>query len=84
MSAKIKRRVILIGGICCLVFAVYFLTAPFVLPHVIHRPIMRAFYSPVIHSIEEHWFGCEVVRWYCFDVCHMKLLMPLQYGPEDL
>jgi hypothetical protein len=75
MSAKLKRTACWIGiGISSLV-ALYFLTTPLILPRVIHQPVLRVVYSPVIHGIEDEWFGCEFFRWYCFDVCHMQLLM---------
>jgi len=84
MNAKHKRRTVWIGVVFCSLIAAYFLTTPFILPRVIDRPAARIFYSPMIHGIEDYWFGCGFFRWYCFDVCHMRLLMKLEFGKDDL
>jgi len=75
MKAKFKRGAFWIGIGFSSLIALYFLTTPIILPRVIHQPVMRVIYSPMIHGIQDDWFGCGLFRWYCFDVCHMQLLM---------
>ena len=64
--------------------AIYFFTAPFVIPSVHHSQLGRIFYRPIILSLEKDWFGRDFVWEYCFELCHMKMLLAIEVGPEDI
>jgi hypothetical protein len=61
----------------CLVI-LYVLTAPFVLDRTYQSPWSKTFYAPVRFGIQKDWFGRGIVHWYCYDVCRMGLLLPLE------
>lgn len=64
-------------GIACLVL-LYVLTAPFVLDKAYKESWPKIFYAPVIAAIQKDWFGRGMAQWYCYDVCEMELMFPLE------
>jgi len=69
--------------ICIVLLFFYVATAPFVLPVAYSSKPGRCVYKPVILAIQKDWFGRGVVFWYCYDVCHMDLLIPIEPNSED-
>ena len=64
------------------IFGLYVLTAPFVFPFVFHTRVGYMFYRPIALSLERKWFGRNVMWWYCFDVCRMKIVLPIEVDSE--
>jgi len=58
--------------------AVYISTAPLLLPTVYDTTAGRTLYKPVLWAIQKEWAGRKAVLWYCYEVCKMDLLLPLE------
>ena len=69
--------------ICILLLFLYALTAPFILPIAYFSKVGKFVYKPVILAIRKDWFGRDVVFWYCYDVCHMDLLIPIEPNKDE-
>jgi hypothetical protein len=65
---------------CIILIFAYLLTAPFIFPHC-NSKFSRAFYKPVAVALEKPWFGRHLYWWYCFDVCGMEVILPVEYKP---
>jgi hypothetical protein len=78
MSTKHKHWGVKVGGVVFLLVAIYILTAPWIMPSVIERPYLRVLYLPILHAIEDDWFGSDFFRWYCIHVCHINMFFILQ------
>lgn len=76
MPGKKRLRWIVIGIVCLVLL--YVLTAPFVLDKTYKESWPKTFYAPVIASIQNEWFGRGIAQWYCYDVCEMELMLPLE------
>ena len=76
------KKIRLLGlNVGCLA-ALYVLTAPMILDRTYQRDWSRWFYAPVRLAIQKDWFGRDIVHWYCYDVCRMGLLLPLETHDE--
>ena len=62
----------------CVTTMLYVLTAPFIFPTVHKTRIGHVFYRPIALSLEKKWFGRDIMWWYCYDLCHMSLLLPIE------
>jgi hypothetical protein len=91
-----KKRLFWVGGAVLCPAALYFLTAPFMLDILWARywePKIRAgaykasfswkFYAPARAAVTRHWLGRRAYNIYCYDVCHMGLLMPMEVSHDE-
>ncbi|MGD1086310.1 MAG: hypothetical protein ABSA47_16360 [Verrucomicrobiota bacterium] len=86
---------VLVGGFFGFT-ALYFLTAPFMLdvlwtrqwePNVKDSAYEKTaswnLYAPARAAITADWFGRRLYDGYCYDVCRMGLLMPMEVSKDD-
>jgi hypothetical protein len=76
------KTVGLIGlGLGC-VAAIYVLTASMMLDRTYPSRWSNMLYAPGRLAIQKDWLGRGIVQWYCYDVCRMRLLLPLEARDE--
>jgi len=76
--------------------AVYFPTAPAMLDllwdtkwslnlkgHLYKQTWSWKFYAPARAAITRDWFGRPFYDDYCYDICHLQLLMPMEVGHDE-
>jgi hypothetical protein len=73
-GAFLRKPWAIAGGISCLLVVIYILTGPWIMPSVIERPYWRVLYLPILHAIEDDWFGRDFFYWYYIKVCHINML----------
>jgi len=88
MTRRTRITLLVLTAVPCIV-ALYFLTAPIMLDilwmqswelkseeRTYTKTVSWNFYAPARAAITRVWFGRDFYDWYCYKVCHMKLLMP--------
>lgn len=78
--ARLLRRILVTVVI---IGALYILPAPFILPRVYETRLGKILYTPILFSLEKDWFGRPVVWWYFWEVCKMKLLVPVEANERE-
>ncbi len=81
---KTLRRSVAVVCIGFVVFcSVYVLSAPLFLPIADGARVGRALYAPVTYLLMKTWPGRTVFRWYCYDVCKMTLILPIEVSGNE-
>jgi hypothetical protein len=86
-----KKPMLWIGIAIASPVVVYFLTAPFMLDTLWFRcwqPKLKGrayentvswkIYAPARAAVTREWAGRDIYDWYCYDVCKMQILMPME------
>ncbi|MDB6025086.1 MAG: hypothetical protein JWM68_1309 [Verrucomicrobiales bacterium] len=76
-TSEIKRFRVWIGYASLAiagVFVFYWLSAPFIIPHIYKNSVAMTIYRPALNSIQRQWFGEELADWYFYRVCKMPIL----------
>jgi|GEM_PF-5929436 len=80
-----KKRLFWIYGTAVGFVVLYFLTAPFVLDY-LWKPNVESsswkLYAPARAAVTRDWFGRRAYDFYCYDICHMGLMMPMEVSHD--
>ena len=90
---RLKKRLHWIGIAVCCPVALYFLTAPFILDYLelkywdpASRDCVKTWswklYAPARAAVTRDWFGRGAYDFYCYDICRMGLLMPMEVSKD--
>jgi hypothetical protein len=88
---RLKKKLLWIGIAVTCPVALYFLTAPFMLDilwfrswepnikgHAYETSISWKFYAPARAAVTKDWLGRGAYYFYCYNICRMGLLMPME------
>jgi hypothetical protein len=88
-----KKLIVVSGWSFVFFVALYFLTAPFMVdvlwtkrwePNLKNgaytTTVSWKFYAPARSAIASDWFGRNLYDGYCYQVCRMKLLLPMEFS----
>ena len=91
-----KKRLLWICIVIASPVVLYFLTAPFILDilwtrswepnlkgHAYETSISWELYAPARAAVTRVWFGRGTYDYYCYNICHMGLLMGMEESEDD-